>query len=61
MSDFILDLDQMENIEKILERGQEFYHRGDLEKSIELFEKNESIVQIEGFEDYLKIQFYLLH
>ena len=44
-----------------LKKVQEFYYNGNLKKAIELLEKGEPVVYEEGFEDYLKIQFYLLY
>lgn len=52
---------QIQDIESFLETVQEFYHKGDLKKAIELLEKGEPVVYEEGFEEYLKIQFYLLY
>ncbi len=52
---------QKQDIEMFLEKAQEFYYNGNLKKSIDLLEKGEPIVHSEGFEDYLKIQFYLLY
>jgi tetratricopeptide (TPR) repeat protein len=49
----------MQEIELILEKSEEYYYNGDLRKAISLFEKNESIVNAEGFDEYLKIQFYV--
>ena len=49
----------MQDIELILEECQEYYYNGNLEKAIDLFEKNESIVNSEGFDDNLKIHFYV--
>ena len=52
---------QIEDIKVFLEKVQEDYHNGDLNKAIELLEKGEPVVHEEGFEEYLKIQFYLLY
>ncbi|MHA1199257.1 MAG: tetratricopeptide repeat protein [Candidatus Heimdallarchaeaceae archaeon] len=52
---------QIEDIEAFLDKVQEFYHNGNLKKATELLEKGETIVLEEGFEEYLKIQFYLLY
>ena len=52
---------QKQEIEMFLEKAQEFYYIGDLKKAIEFLDKGESIIQEEGFEEYLKIQFYLLY
>ena len=52
---------QVQEIESFLKKVQEFYYNGNLKKAIELLEKGEPVVYEEGFEDYLKIQFYLLY
>ncbi len=52
---------QKQEIEMFLEKAQEFYYNGNLEKAIELLEKGEPIIQEEGFEEHLKIQFYLFY
>ncbi len=52
---------QIEDIEAFLDKVQEFYHNGNLKKATELLEKGETVVLEEGFEEYLKIQFYLLY
>ena len=52
---------QKQEIEMFLEKVQEFYYNGDLKKSIKLLKKGEPVVLSEGFEEYLKIQFYLLY
>ncbi len=49
----------VQGIEKILEKGQQLYYNGELGKAIDLYEENESIVLGEGFDENLKIQFYL--
>ena len=51
----------MREIELVLEKCQEYYYNGDLEKAINLYEKNESIVNSEGFDDNLKIQFHVAY
>lgn len=52
---------QIGEINVFLDRVQKHYHNGDLTKAIELLEKGELVVHEEGFEEYLKIQFYLLY
>jgi len=51
----------MIDIELVLEKCQEYYYNGDLEKAINLYEKNESIVNSEGFDENLKIQFHVAY
>ncbi|MBY9002307.1 MAG: tetratricopeptide repeat protein [Candidatus Heimdallarchaeota archaeon] len=52
---------QIQDIAKFLEEVQKFYHEGDLKKAIELLEKGEPVIHAENFDEYLKIQFYLLY
>jgi len=47
------------DIEELIEKCQELYFEGNLQKSIELFEENESTVQTEILDKNLKIQFYV--
>jgi len=52
---------QIQDISSFLAKVQEVYYNGDLNKAIELLEKGELVVHEEGFEEYLKEQFYLLY
>lgn len=52
---------QIQDIEKFLKEVQKFYHEGDLKKAIDLLERGEPVIHEEDFDEYLKIQFYLLY
>ena len=51
----------IQDIKTFLEKVQEYYYNGNLNKALELLEKGEPVVHEEGFEEYLKEQFYLLY
>jgi len=50
---------QIQEIELLLEKVQKTYYNGKLQETFELLEKGESLVNKEGFQYYLKTQFYL--